>query len=184
VSETYTLTATWQEADLRAFELMLGETASAQNYTLPQGLLTTVPLASPYEVAITGLTGSSEVQVIVQGTGAQQLAPTTDYTVATDKITFVAGNAGKPVYINTFKAYTAIPTLGVAATPTVFDRFEMSAVLYGPRFPKGFQLYIPEMTTISRPGMEVAGGVSEFEMQFRLSTPAGQRAPFALAVLP
>ncbi len=183
-TEDYTLTLQFQETDWRSLELAFGELSQeTASITLPQGMVASVPMTSPYEVAIAGLTGSSEVQVVVQGSGASQLEPTTDYTVATDKITFQAEHAGKGVYINYFKTFTSIKTIGAGATATGLSEFEFYAKLYGPNFANGVLFYAPKVSLISLPSYET-GDVSEWEMQFRMANPPGARKPYRLAPLP
>jgi hypothetical protein len=102
--------------------------ASSVRWMLPA----VVPASSPYTVTLPDALGISNLTVYAAD-GVTALATTTDYTVAGNVLTFVAGHAGQTVYL--CYNYTLSPTqlqfMGVSPIPSAASLIGSIAVAKG-----------------------------------------------------
>lgn len=100
---------------------------------------------------------------------------------ATSAVKLPAIYAGAVVQMTANKTHSSIETIGVEAEYSSWGKLIFSGVLNGTEFDgRGAQIIVPEISRIATPQITVNGSLTEMQIQFRASVPAGKRRPFEI----
>jgi hypothetical protein len=190
--ENYTLTLSFQYLDW--FHLGFGYDELPQtstNVSLPIVKTATVPSSSPYEISDTDITvgnGSSIKAYLPQRgswgeagyrkrVGAAPAAKQFQVDTTNKKLIFHSSDAGATVQYVIPKTYTTIETIGYENTADSFGKLSFLGKGYGPEFPNGIMIYLPNITRSSIVSIDTSSDVPEFSIDFDANVPAGKRTP-------
>jgi len=196
--ETYTLPLSFQYLDWMHLGFAYNEIPQqSSNVSLPILKDSTIPTVSPFEVADSSIasTNAGSIMGYVTKRGAwgeagyRKLASSTTPSMgefAVDatakKLIFHSSDAGAPFSYLINKTYSSLPSIGYESEATNFGSLSFIGRGYGPEFPQGIFIYIPQINRIKAPSMKT-GDVPEFQMEFACATPAGKRVPHQFFLL-
>lgn len=183
--EQYTLALAFQYLDWFHLQLANDEIATNVNVTLPVYKQAVVPASAPFEIVDADISSAgiaSSVKCYVSRRGAWgdagYLAAEPDTLAAREfkatyaagppavtKIEFHSGLAGAPITYVVNKAFTSLPAIGHSATPIRFGSFSFIGQGYGPEFPNGVYIHIPNIVRSGTPSLQT-DDVPTFEVPF------------------
>lgn len=98
--------------------------------------------------------------------------------VAEKEIQIHTDFAGASITYQVLTAHSNIPSLGVAAEVVSFGKLGFWGRGYGPEFPNGILINLPDITRSGGPPAIVTDDVPKFELSFTANTPPGSRTPY------
>lgn len=113
-------------------------------------------------------------------TGAPAAADEVQYDATNNQLVFQTGLAGRRVSYVINKTYANIEAIGVADEYDRFGSLQFTGIVAGTTFNRGMQIVVPNMTRIKSPELKINGDLASLNVEYRLATPAGARAPFKL----
>ena len=195
--ETWTLNTTAEYADWQSFQFMYDELAQvSSNIRLPIVKSRVIPDTLSFvdndvsadditngDVLVykssRGTNGRAFMKVVTAAPAAfDEVQVTNDGTDTT--FTFFAGMATQRVQYLGYKTYSSIQTIGEEADFDEWGRLEFWGRCYGTEFPGQMLLRVMDLSRISIPTISVTGEISEIQVEFRASVPAGERKPYKL----
>lgn len=190
VSQFWKLTMEFQYQDWSSIQLVFDEFAQkVSGATLP--IIKTAVINSAGEVVdpdITTITGPG-IMVYLKDkppvfmrkvTSAPTTGDQVQVNTTTGKLIFTTGQAGKTIQYRIGKTYTEVSSIGHEAEYNKFGTLSMSGVIGGSSFQRGMQIIIPELVRAKSPEFKVNGELVSLNLEYRLVTPFGERAPFKL----
>ena len=127
-----------------------------------------------------GITGTEDVFCFVSSRGAwgeaHAIAPG-DVTVGAGTITLSATYINAPVTYHYDKSYASIETIGVESTITEYGKLAFSGVGFGPEFPEGIIIVVPELTRNTTPSL-ATDDVPRLTVEYSANVPSGFNKPF------
>jgi hypothetical protein len=151
--------------------------------SLPDVNVYTVPSATPYEVAIAGLTTADTVAAtVLNDTGNTLLTVTTGAASATNaqkaagKLVFDATLAGKSVSVYRLASQSNLKVLGGSAPAAPLGELELFGVCCTTR--GTFKIWLPRLARNN--GVNFDSGADTFELTYDLLTPSGFNQPYAM----
>ncbi len=127
-----------------------------------------------------GLTGSEDVFCFVSSRGAwgeaHAIAPG-DVTVGAGTITLSATYNNAPITYHYDKSYASIETIGVETSVTQYGKLAFSGVGFGPEFPDGIIIVVPEITRNTTPSL-ATDDVPRLTVEYSANVPSGFNKPF------
>lgn len=88
-----------------------------------------------------------------------------------------AGYANAPITYHFDRTVAEVDTIGLLPNGQQFGKLSFSGLGYGPAFPKGIMISVPEITRKSSPSFETAD-VPKLTVEYGISIPAGSDKPF------
>jgi hypothetical protein len=128
------------------------------------------------------VTASDEVFCFVgsRGTwGEPHAIAAADVTVGAGTITLSATYINAPISYSYDRSYASIETIGVESNVTKYGKLSFSGLLYGPSFPDGVVIVIPDISRKSDPEL-ATGDVPRFTVEYSANVPTGFNKPFKM----
>lgn len=192
--EAYTLTLSFQYLDW--FHLGFAYDELPQRSTdiqLPITKTATVPTTAPYEITDNDISSANAANIKVympargtwgeagfrkQVTGATAVAAKQFKVDTTNKkISFHSSDAGATIQYVIITSYASMETIGYENTADAFGKLSFVGKGYGPEFPDGIMIYLPNITRSTIPSMDTSQDVPEFSIEFDANVPPGKRTP-------
>lgn len=116
--------------------------------------------------------------VSTRGTwGEAGIVPSNSVTVGAGTITLGSTYANAPITYHFEKSYASISTIGVESTFTKYGKLAFSGVGFGPEFPQGIIIVVPEITRKTTPSL-ATDDVPRLTVEYSANTPSGFNKPF------
>jgi len=177
-NESYTLTLAFEYLDWShlgfALDEMPQESASVVVPILKSGTANGSGVVTDAD-----LTSGANVKayVSVRGTwGEARFLKATEFTVGAGTLTTSATFAGAVLEYLIEKTYSSIESIGHATEATSYGKLSFVGRGYGPEFPQGILISIPDITRSSIPSI-ASQDVPRFEINFSANVPPGSRTP-------
>lgn len=177
-STSYTLTLDMEMLDWNTLGWAFDEVPQvATNAVIPYTKAAVATSAGVINDA--AITSGMTVFCYVAGRGAWGDAgpiPKASVTVASGTITLGVGYANAPITYHFKKTAAQVETIGVLPNGQKYGKLSFSGVGFGPEFPKGIIIVVPEITRKSSPSFETAD-VPKFTVEYGVSIPQGSDKP-------
>ncbi|WP_016949766.1 hypothetical protein [Anabaena sp. PCC 7108] len=190
--ETQTLTLSFQYLDWFHLGFAYDELPqTSSNVQLPIVKTATVPSTTPFEIGDTDITVNNEssVKAYLPARGswgeagyrkrvtAAPVAKQFKVDSTAKKLIFHESDAGATVQYTILKSYTSIESIGYENSADSFGKLSFIGKGYGPEFPNGIMIYLPNITRSSIVSMDTSSDVPEFSIDFDANVPPGKRTP-------
>ena len=100
-----------------------------------------------------------------------------DVTVAAGSITLAEAYKNAPITYHFEKSYANIETIGVETDAQQYGKLAFSGIGYGPEFPQGIVIVVPEVTRNSSPSL-ATDDVPRLTVEYSANVPTGFTKPF------
>jgi hypothetical protein len=190
--EAYALTLSFQYLDWFHLGFAYDELPqTSSNVQMPIVKTATVPISSPYEISDADISAgnASNIKVYVPQRGtwgeanyrkrvtAAPAAKQFQVDDTNDKLIFHSSDAGATIQYAILKTYTSVESIGYENTADSFGKLSFVGKGYGPEFPNGIMIYLPNITRSSIVNMDTSSDVPEFSIDFDANVPPGKRTP-------
>src|SRR4028118_1877068 len=101
----------------------------------------------------------------------------TEVTVSAGSFSVGAGFAAAPITYHFTDTVAEIDSIGAVTGAQKFGKLGFSGLGYGPEFPNGILIVVPEITRKSSPSFET-GDVPKFSVEYGINIPQGSDSPF------
>ncbi|MBD2628488.1 hypothetical protein [Trichormus variabilis] len=190
--ETQTLKLSFQYLDWFHLGFAYDELPQTSNdVQLPIIKTVTVPSTTPYEVADNDITtgNAANLKAYLPARGAwgeagyrkrvtaAPAAKQFQVDTTNKKLIFHNSDAGATVQYAIMKTYASIDSIGYENSADSFGKLSFLGKGYGPEFPNGIMIYLPNITRSSIVSMDTSSDVPEFSIDFDANVPPGKRTP-------
>lgn len=131
------------------------------------------------DIADADIEGTETVYAYVSGRGTwgePGAIPNTSVTVSAGSIGVSATYANAPITYHWNRSIASIQTIGVNPNPQRYGKLAFSGLGYGPEFPDGIIISIPDITRKSSPSLETSD-VPRMTVEYSANVPAGSPSP-------
>lgn len=178
--KTYSLTLAFQYLDWSHLSFAMDELSQRSTAVKVPVVRSGIANASGVVTDPEIVNDDARVYVSTRGPwGEARYLKKTEFTVAPGSLTTSATFAGAPFEYTFVKTYASIESIGHESQAMGYGKLAFVGLGYGPEFPQGIQIYLPNITRSSIPSI-ATDDVPEFEINFSANVPAGGRVPHRL----